>query len=81
MDVRKTGAPKNYTAIAKQYAEAVVRGDIAGSKWVRLDRSRSPESAVTFGFRDLKGKGATDIIQDLATMRLGGMFEVGTVNP
>jgi phage terminase large subunit-like protein len=48
MNVRKTGAPKDYTAIAKQYAEAVVRGDIAGAKWVQLACQRQLNDLVKF---------------------------------
>ena len=52
MDVRKAGAPKDYTAIAKQYAEAVVRGDIAGAKWVRLACQRQLDDLKRFKRKD-----------------------------
>lgn len=52
MDVRKKGAPKNYTAIAKQYAEAVVRGEIAGAKWVRLACQRQLDDLKRFKGKD-----------------------------
>ena len=52
MDVRKEGAPKNYTAIAKQYAEAVVRGEIAGAKWVRLACQRRLDDLKRFKGKD-----------------------------
>jgi phage terminase large subunit-like protein len=48
MDVRKAGVPKDYTAIAKQYAEAVVPGEVAGAKWVRLACQRQLDDLKRF---------------------------------
>ena len=43
---------RNYAAIAKQYAEAVVRGDIAACKWVRQACQRQLDDLKRFKGKD-----------------------------
>ena len=48
MDVCRDGRPKAYAAMAKQYAEAVIRGNIVASKWVRLVCQRQIDNLKRF---------------------------------
>ncbi len=52
MDVCRADHPKNYAAIAKQYAEVVIRGEIVASKWVRLACQRQLDDLKRFKGKD-----------------------------
>ncbi len=48
MDVCRDGRPKAYAAMAKQCAEAVIRGNIVVSNWVRLVCQRQIDDLKRF---------------------------------
>ena len=52
MNVCRADHPKNYAAIAKQYAEVVIRGEIVASKWVRLACQRQLDDLKRFKGKD-----------------------------
>ena len=63
-------ATRNYTAIARRYAEAVVGGDIAACKWVRLACQRQLDDLARF-----KGRNSPYRFNPRLTDRQGRSFQ------